>query len=101
VILIANRTYGGCEWKAFFTAMNTLLPLDDVLTMHCGANITKKDGRVTLFLGLSGTGKTALSADPDCLLIGDDGHAWDLMASLILREAAMRNYTTSPENGSS
>jgi len=76
VILIANRTYGGCEWKAFFTAMNTLLPFEGILTMHCGANITKKEGKVTLFLGLSGTGKTALSADPDCLLIGDDGHAW-------------------------
>ena len=76
VILIANRTYGGCEWKAFFTAMNTLLPLEGILTMHCGANITKKEGKVTLFLGLSGTGKTALSADPECLLIGDDGHAW-------------------------
>jgi phosphoenolpyruvate carboxykinase (ATP) len=76
VILIANRTYGGCQWKAIFTAMNTLLPLEGVLTMHCGANITKKEGHVTLFLGLSGTGKTALSADPDCLLIGDDGHAW-------------------------
>ena len=76
VILIANRTYGGCQWKAVFTAMNTLLPLEGVLTMHCGANITKKEGHVTLFLGLSGTGKTALSADPECLLIGDDGHAW-------------------------
>jgi phosphoenolpyruvate carboxykinase (ATP) len=76
VILIANRTYGGCEWKSFFAAMNILLPLDNVLTMHCGANITKMEGNITLFLGLSGTGKTALSADPDCLLIGDDGHAW-------------------------
>lgn len=76
IILIANRTYGGCEWKSIFSAMNTLLPLEGILTLHCGANITKKEGKVTLFLGLSGTGKTALSADPDCLLIGDDGHAW-------------------------
>lgn len=76
IILIANRTYGGCEWKSVFSAMNTLLPLEGILTLHCGANITKKEGKVTLFLGLSGTGKTALSADPDCLLIGDDGHAW-------------------------
>lgn len=76
VILIANRTYGGCEWKSIFTAMNTLMPLEGILTLHCGANITKKEGKVTLFLGLSGTGKTALSADPECLLIGDDGHAW-------------------------
>ena len=88
--IIGGTEYGGEMKKGIFSVLNYLLPKNNILSMHCSANVDKDFRSPAIFFGLSGTGKTTLSTDPERPLIGDDEHGWSTtMVFLILKVDVM------------